>query len=62
MNDLDAWKCERCDGDGWHWESVQVAERKSDTQECKTDCRECGGVGYMGPDAARMARLLKGDL
>jgi hypothetical protein len=50
--DLDAWKCGRCDGEGWHWESCQVGERESDCQECKVDCRECKAVGWLGPDAA----------
>ena len=52
-DDLDAWKCERCNGEGWHWEMAQVGERESDQQECKTDCRECGAVGFFGPDAEK---------
>lgn len=53
--ELDAWKCERCDGAGWHWEMCQVGERESDQQECKVDCKECDCVGWFGPDAEKAA-------
>lgn len=49
--ELDAWKCNGCNGDGWYWQEHQVAERKTDTQTLKTHCDECGGLGYCGPDA-----------
>lgn len=57
--DHDAWKCDRCNGDGWHWEMAQVGERKSDQQELKTECRECGGIGWCGPDAQAAASHAK---
>lgn len=53
--DLDAWKCERCNGKGWHWQMAQVGERESDQQEVKTHCDECEGLGWQGPDAQAAA-------
>ena len=51
--DFDASPCERCDGEGWHWQEHQVAERATDVQTLKTHCDLCGGLGWSGPDAEK---------
>jgi hypothetical protein len=56
--ELDTSDCDECCGKGWNWEEHQVAERKSDIQEFKSDCTACDGRGFVGPDAARRAAIL----
>jgi hypothetical protein len=54
--DLDAWKCERCHGKGWHWQSESINHGKEigvETVDLRTHCDACEGVGWCGPDAAR---------
>lgn len=55
--ELDAWVCDHCNGDGWHWQEHQVGERKTDVQQLKTHCDKCEGLGYCGPDAKARAAL-----
>lgn len=55
--ELDAWVCDHCNGDGWHWQEHQVGERKTDVQQLKTHCDKCEGLGYCGPDAEARAAL-----
>lgn len=55
---LDAWKCERCHGKGWHWQSESVNHGKAigvESVDLKTHCDACEGVGWCGPDAERAA-------
>ncbi|CAN7446928.1 hypothetical protein LJR066_002790 [Acidovorax sp. LjRoot66] len=60
--ELDAWKCDRCHGKGWHWEAVSINHGKEigvENVDLKTSCDDCEGVGWCGPDADRAAP--KGD-
>lgn len=59
--ELDAWPCEDCAGAGWTWQPHQVAERKTDVQELKTECAACNSTGWLGPDAEKAAALPKPD-
>lgn len=63
-DDYDAWECAECSGNGWRWQHAQVGERPSDTQEFKSDCPVCAGLGWLGPDAdkAYTAQLVEREL
>lgn len=56
---LDAWKCERCHGKGWHWQSESVNHGKEigvENVDLRTHCDACEGSGWRGPDAALAAQ------
>lgn len=60
--DLEAWKCERCHGKGWHWQSESVNHGKGigvENVDLRTHCDACEGSGWCGPDADRAAEAAK---
>jgi len=56
--DFDAWQCDRCHGDGWHWTEEEGCEPR-DKVAVKTHCEQCGGLGWLGPDAKAAATHAK---
>jgi len=52
--DHDAWKCDRCHGEGWHWVEREGVEWR-DKVHSKEHCEQCDGLGFLGPDAAKAA-------
>lgn len=55
--DLDAWRCDRCNGDGWHYVEREGVDPR-DIVRTKEHCEECDGIGWCGPDARIAAGLL----
>ena len=51
-DDHDAWQCDRCHGEGWHWVEREGVEWR-DIVRTKEHCEECDGLGWLGPDAAQ---------
>lgn len=45
MTNDDSIECQDCAGKGYNWQEQQVGARKSDVQEFKAECDECGGTG-----------------
>lgn len=64
LDDLDAWRCETCDGRGRVDSSytVHVLEHGKGAGEILTTecCDACEGLGFCGPDAVAKAGLLHG--
>lgn len=56
--DHDAWQCERCNGDGWHWVEREGVEWR-DKVHSKEHCEQCDGLGWLGPDATKAAAAKK---
>lgn len=54
--DHDAWKCDRCHGEGWHWVEREGVEWR-DKVHSKEHCEQCDGIGWCGPDAQAAAGL-----
>lgn len=57
--DHDAWQCDRCNGDGWHWVEHEGVEWR-DKVSTKEHCEQCDGLGWLGPDATKAAAAKKG--
>ena len=53
-DDLDAWKCDDCEGDGWTW-LVTGGHEPRDQVRFKSHCYGCDGLGWCGPDAKTAA-------
>lgn len=58
--DADAWKCDRCDGDGWHWTEEEGCEPR-DKVVAKAHCEQCDGLSWCGPDALAAANQVNGE-
>lgn len=56
--DHDAWQCDRCHGDGWHWVEREGVEWR-DKVSTKEHCEQCDGLGWLGPDATKAAASKK---
>lgn len=57
-DELDAWKCPDCDGEGL----VRLEREGVDWRDIvitKEHCDGCDGIGWQGPDATRAAAAMK---
>lgn len=59
-DDLDAWECSACCGQGKYEKLEKVSHHFGwDMLPFMVECETCGGLGYCGPDAEKRAAIAK---
>lgn len=62
LDDLDAWECSDCCGQGKYEKYEKVSHQLgSDMLPFMVTCESCEGLGYCGPDAEKRVALTKAN-